>query len=424
MILFNGRILPDKELDGVMEELQDFCIRAVEEQKISAPKVMEACAILSKRIQNGVYDEILRPLLTKGVFTEHQLEEAVAFFSRENLEYKYRTELGGLYGEPDVQDFCRRRLMPLGILFHIAAGNAEGLPFYSVIEGLLVGNVNILKLPSADDGLSVLLLRELIKITPDLAPYITVFDIPSTNLEMLQMVGKMADAIVVWGGDKAIRAARNLADPGTQMISWGHKLSFAYAVPDAPEEELRRLAAHICATNQLLCSSCQGIFADTEDMEAVERLGRRFLSILEGESGRHPQLHLGIRGKVGISLYNEELEAPVSRRKILRGKGVSVILAQDRTLELSYMFRNCWVKPLPGKEIVKALKPYRGYLQTAGLICPEADRAYLEKQLLKAGVVRITDAGGMSELVAGGAHDGEYPLRRYSRVVEVYSKAR
>lgn len=446
MILFNGRILPDKKLDGVVEELQDFCIRTVEEQKISAPKVMEACAVLSKRIQNGAYDEILQPLLAKGVFAEHQLEEAAAFFSRENLEYKYRTELGGLYGEPDEQDSCgrtlvkveylagnpgdlqppgyggtiRRRLMPLGVLFHIAAGNAEGLPFYSVIEGLLVGNVNILKLPSADDGLSVLLLQELMKITPDLAPYVTVFDIPSTNLEMLQRVGKMADAIVVWGGDEAIRAARNLADPGTQVISWGHKLSFAYAVPDAPEEELHGLAAHICATNQLLCSSCQGIFADTEDMEEVERLGRRFLAILEEESGRYPQLHLGIRGKVGISLYNEELEALVSRRKILRGKGVSVILAQDHTLELSYMFRNCWVKPLTGKEIVKALKPYRGYLQTAGLICPEADRAYLEEQLLKAGVVRITDAGGMSELVTGGAHDGEYPLRRYSRIVEVY----
>ncbi|MEY8427443.1 acyl-CoA reductase [Lachnospiraceae bacterium 46-15] len=448
MILFHGKILPDKELDRIMEGLQDFCIRAVEEQKLSAAKVIEACDVLSDRIRDGVYDEILQPLLEKGVFTEHQLEEAVTFFCRENLEYKYRTELGSLYRYPDVQNSSgrtlgkmecqtenpgdlqppgysgtvRRRLMPLGVLFHIAAGNAEGLPFYSVIEGLLMGNVNILKLPSADDGLSALLLQELMKINPDLVPYLTVFDIPSTNLEMLQKVGEMADAIVVWGGDEAIRAARSLAGAGTQIISWGHKLSFAYAVSDAPEEELRRLASHICVTNQLLCSSCQGIFADTEDMEAVELLGRRFLAVLEEEGRRYPQLHLGIRGKVGISLYNEELEAPVSRRKILRGKGVSVILAQDHTLELSYMFRNCWVKPLPRKEIVKALKPYRGYLQTVGLICPRTDRAYLEEQLFKAGVVRITDAGGMSDMVAGGGHDGEYPLRRYSRIVEVYKQ--
>lgn len=39
--------------------------------------------------------------------------------------------------------------MPLGVLFHIAAGNAEALPAYSVAEGLLMGNVNLLKLPAA-----------------------------------------------------------------------------------------------------------------------------------------------------------------------------------------------------------------------------------------------------------------------------------
>ena len=42
---------------------------------------------------------------------------------------------------------------PLGVLLHIAAGNADGLPAFSVAEGLATGNINILKLPQADNGL-------------------------------------------------------------------------------------------------------------------------------------------------------------------------------------------------------------------------------------------------------------------------------
>lgn len=101
----------------------------------------------------------------------------------------------------------------------------------------------------------------------------------------------------MWGGDEAVRAARNLADPATQIISWGHKLSFAYLTPDAGEEKLRALAAHICATNQLLCSSCQGLFVDTEDMTVVEGIGRRFLALLEEESRHVPGLPLGNPGE-------------------------------------------------------------------------------------------------------------------------------
>lgn len=426
MILFNGQLLPDEQTEPVLKKLPALCIQTIAEREIKASRIIRACGVLSERIQNGGYDGFLRPLIEQGVFTRQQLEEAVQFFHRDHLEYKYRTELGDLIQNmetltpPGQKYTIRRQYMPLGILFHIAAGNAEGLPFYSVIEGLLAGNINLLKLPSKDDGLSVFLLQELIKLYPDIAPYISVFDIPSANPRLLKKLGHMADAVVVWGGDDAVRAVRNMADPQTQIISWGHKLSFAYAVPDAPEPEFRMLARHICETSQLLCSSCQGIFLDTEDLSAVKAAGTRFLTYLEEESARYPKPHLGIRGKISISLYNEELEAPASHRKVLRGNGVSVILSDDHKLERSYMYRNCWIKPLPRRDIVSALKPYRNHLQTAGLLCRSQDRPDLTRRLLKSGIVRITDAGGMSAMVTGGTHDGEYPLRRYGRIAEIY----
>ena len=444
MILFNGKILPDEELDNVLEQLWDACLEAVSDRTDIAELVIDVCGRVAEKIRGGAYDSILLPLLESGMFTRAQLDEAIVFFDRENLLLKYNTELGVLRAEMGVQGVIEKRLEPLGILFHIAAGNAEGLPFFSVIEGLLAGNVNILKLPSMDDGISVMLLHEMIKEEPGLASYVCVLDVPSTNVKILKQLADMADAIVVWGGDAAVSAARSMASPETQIISWGHKLSFAYLSAEVvarlwcddvaggsesasegqgkrsrTEKELYDLAHHICATNQLLCSSCQGIFVDTEDKSIVNMVAQKFLHILEEVAVDYPQEKIGVRGKVSISLYNEELESTYTGRKILRGKGVSVIVAEDSKLELSYMFKNCWVKPLPQTNIIKELKGKKGHLQTVGLICADNERDELAGMFTKAGLTHIARPKNMSQMLPGGTNDGEYPLRRYSRIVEV-----
>lgn len=423
MILFKGNLLPDEDLDKVLDELWDFCVHTIEKRVDIAENTILACGRIAEKIKAGEYDAILQPLLAKGIFTSAQLEEAVGFFNEGNLRLKYRIELGDLKASATKQ----KQVQPLGVLFHIAAGNAEGLPFFSVLEGLLSGNVNILKLPSADDGLSVLLLHEMIKEEPLLADYICVLDVPSTNLKVMKRIADMADAIVVWGGDEAVYAARTMASPATQIISWGHKLSFAYVTPEVftekenpvYQEELYALARHICETGQVLCSSCQGIFVDTDNEEMLRNAAEYFLQILEEVNREFPEQAVGIRGKVSLALYNEELEVPNTGRLILRGKGVSVIVSDDSELTLSYMFRNCWMKPLPRANIVKALKGKRGHLQTVGLICRESEHEELAAILVRTGITRIARGGDMSATVPGGAHDGEYPLRRYCRVVEM-----
>ena len=83
------------------------------------------------------------------------------------------------------------------------------------------------------------------------------------------------------------------------------------------------------------------------------------------------------------------------------------------------MYGSCLVKPLPREQIVTALRECAGNLQTAGLICRRESRGELTDILAAAGVNRIMRAGNMSVSFCGEAHDGEYPLRRYVRVVNV-----
>jgi hypothetical protein len=57
-------------------------------------------------------------------------------------------------------------------------------------------------------------------------------------------------------------------------------------------------------------------------------------------------------------------------------------------------------------------------LQTVGLMCND-NRQAITDDLIKAGLVRITEPALMSKTVIGETHDGDYPLRRYSKIVEI-----
>lgn len=428
MILYRGEIREDLEQNELIRRMPPFLYHTLAKGDYPTPeKVISACEKLLSRVLSGEFDHIVLPLLSQFDISRARFEQMAQLFSRESLTYKCRIELGDIPAQGDTVGLshialggtARRQRYPLGILMHIAAGNVDGLPAYSVVEGLLAGNINILKLPSGDSGLSVLLLSELIKAEPSLAEYIYVFDVPSTETETLKTLADLSDAVVVWGGDAAVSAARAMASVNTRIIAWGHKLSFAYATPDATDAELEGLAKHICETDQVLCSSCQGIFVGTEDREVQDAFAERFFEILRRVSNETSPVDFGMKAKNAIHIYNGRLEAHRTRHRILSADGVSVICQDDHALELSYMFRNLWVKRLPKYRMVSALRPYKDHLQTAALLCPDGERREeLARLLALSGVVRITHASDMSRMLSGEAHDGTYPLRQYSRVVE------
>ena len=416
MILMHGKIISTHLESKYLDSLYNDCLVTLNLETLKPEIVIQACDILYKRVINGEFNEIIFPLLKSSNISYERFRDMAHLFSKEELEYKYTIELGDIL-HPLKNGTIRKRY-PLGILFHIAAGNVDGLPAYSVIEGLLSGNINILKLPSSDNGLSIRLLYELIQIEPKLKEFIYVFDVPSTDFTTIQKLASMADGIVVWGGDEAVKAARNMADITTKIIDWGHKLSFAYMTSSVSDDQLYQLACHICETNQVLCSSCQGIFVDTNQIEVLENIGQRFYEQLLKVNMNYGKTDIGMRGKNTLRLYTDKLEN--NNYKILSNEGISVVIKYDQELELSYLFRNVWIKALPHENIIYQLKPHKNHLQTCGLFCDESEKEFLSSLLASAGIIRITK-GDMSRMIAGEAHDGRYPLIEYSRIVEIDS---
>lgn len=425
MILVNGNIIKTEDTYSILDTMKKQIIYTLNKPLLDPLIVIEACDKMSKKIASGKYDYIIKELKNDRKIGFEQIGAVIQLLSKKYLYNKIDTELGianlrKAEWKPLNSDMIRkRRYNPLGTIFHISAGNLDGLPAYCVIEGLLAGNINILKLPQTDKGLSILLLSELIRIEPLLSEYIYVFDTPSNDIRAMKKMASMSDGIAIWGGDEAVRTVRSLASPDKKIIEWGHKISFAYISEKGMKEHyLYDLARHIYETNQLLCSSCQGILLDTTDMNKVYEFCQRFIKIMERVAIQFPKPDIGIRAQAMLQLYNQELEAITKEQRIFKGSGCSIIASKKGQIRTSYMFGNCWAMPLPRENITQRLYRHRGYLQTVGLLCGNDEREELADILGRAGVVRITEGKDMSAMLSGEAHDGDYPLRRYSRIVE------
>ena len=425
MILANGKRYESAMQDELLAGLEEKLNATLAGPGLEPETVIAAIDRLGQQAAEGAFDRELAALQIDGAVQYKEM--AVRLLRRNHLEFKLRTELGAdfrpdrITEPPEGLRPLRVLARPLGVLLHIAAGNADGLPAFSVAEGLATGNINILKLPQADNGLTLTILEALLEIEPRLADYLYVFDTPSSDVGAIQKMAALSDGIVVWGGETAVAAVRRFAHPGTRLIEWGHRLSFAYLSGERPRAELEALARHIIATKQLLCSSCQVIYLDTADFGAVQAFCDRFWPMLEQAARAHRPSTIGAVAELSLRTYTDRLEAILDggRVKPWSSPLCSLIPKEDSKLELSPMFGNVLVKPLPRAQIIPVLRQAKPYLQTAGLGCEPDCRQALIDLLVRAGVTRISYPGSMSEGIPGEAHDGVYPLRQYLRMVDV-----
>ena len=427
MILYDGTLYETQSQDKLISELPSRLTDTLASNRLDIETVINAFDALCQKLANGELDHIINQIDYEE--KDALIDQAIHMMSRDYLEYKVSVELGcnGIY-----QDLGHSRLSaqryPLGVIFHIAAGNMDMLPIVSIAEGLLAGNINILKLPRVDQGLTIEVLKYLVDFEPKLREYIYVFDTPSSDVAAMKKLADLSDGIAVWGGDEAITAVRSLAKPGTRLIEWGHKLGFCYISGDYTNftNDLRALADHIITTRQLLCSSCQVIYLDTTDSSTLVEFARYFLPMMEIAYARHPILDVGAIAELSLRRYTDSLLNIVdssdvdSTTNIIKGDHTSITVArdmEDNALELSYMYGNVIVKALPQDKIISTLRGSKEYLQTAGLICDDANRDAIANKLFRSGIERVTPAGNMSMYYDGEAHDGEYPLLRYTRII-------
>ncbi|GGV30603.1 acyl-CoA reductase [Streptomyces spectabilis] len=430
---WQGEFLDDAETAARLADLPALVEKALAEP-LPTETVLSACAALSAALSDpaSAVRERCTPHFADPAEAEATLTELAAALARPALERKLRRELGGTAPErltrPDARETVFEAWAPVGLLVHIAPGNAAAVAPLSVVEGLLTGNVNVLKTSSGDTLLAQHLLAELAAADPTgaLARHIVALRFSSSRQDWLGLMCSPADAIAVWGGEEAVAAIAELAPPGCRLVEWGHKISLAYLTRDVWQDPatLEALAADVCRLDQQACSSPQVVYLDTEDAEDVFAFAEAFAPALAKASaaavpGSYPDA--AEEAEITTTELLARLEQHLGLTKVVAADdGTWRVLADTRpALTASPLHRSIWVKPLPARDITATLRPMRRYLQTAAVGGSRTDIARLSRTLITAGALRVTPVGGMLDSYDGEPHDGVYALPRYSRRVSV-----
>ncbi|GGR37817.1 acyl-CoA reductase [Streptomyces netropsis] len=432
---WQGAFVDDEEAGRRLAGLP-ATVEAALAEPLDTETVLAACEQLAAALRDPAHPTHARLAkhLAEGEDTA-VLTELAAFLSRPELTTKLRRELGGTspqrLNRPDAKETVYEAWAPVGLVAHIAPGNAATVAPLSLVEGLLAGNVNVLKTSSADTLLAQHLLAELAALDPTgaIAERVIVLRFSSSRQDWLSLMCAPADAVAVWGGESAVEGVAAHVPSGCRLVEWGHKISFAYLTRDAWQDPaaLAALATDVCLHEQQACSSPQVVYLDTEDPAEVFAFAERFAAVLGGmppaeREDTTPAEEAELTTTELIARLEEHLDLT---RVIAAPDGSWRVMADIRpALTASPLHRSVWVKPLPRKNLLGTLRPMRRYLQTAGIAGSRTDIAELSRLALAAGATRVTPLGRMLGGYSGEPHDGVYALQRYSRRVAVQADER
>lgn len=434
--LWQGQWINDEELKDHLEHI-DSSINYL----IGQPFPLEYFLELSQQFHEKLQErgELYHYLLSNAIRidgtdankADGMLQSITAFITKENLQKKLTSELGCRnpfhLARPTLKEDHFEAWSPMGVLVHVAPTNVFTVGVLCVIEGLLSGNINILKTSTNQQQLPQLFFKAFLELDTLnlLKPYVIIAEVSSHEREMLSLLLQSGNVISAWGSEEAINSIKTMTPPGVRVVEWGHKISFAYFTRERCEDtqSMRRVCEDICLIDQNACSSPQDVFIECESFADLQRFAEMFAEVL---------------GEVSPSMMRTfpepaqqaEISAVVSVAKTEQALGLThVIQADDHSwcviadwrsgLAVSPLFRTIWIKPLLPENIVATLYPMKTYLQTVALIAPTPRVYALSRILLGAGCLRIKPAGQMHNSYGGEPHDGLYALPSFMKRISL-----
>lgn len=427
--VIKGRFETNITCGEAIEKAEKCIEQTIDEPVLPCAEVINALDALGARLLTD--DEFLLDALIKyGLTRQEALETkkgARSVLEKSALQTKCRRELGSPCGEicrvsPREDGFEGN--MPLGVLGHVTSGNDPMLPFFSAVEGLLTGNINLIKPATGADAIVSELCVALSEIAPRLSDYLFVLPISSRNEDDLKRLFSLCDAVAVWGSNTATEGVKKLVAPGTRVIEWGHRISFAYVTRNGESQKrLEEICADVCVNNQLACSAPQIVYYEAGDNEELALFARRFYLAMQKVSAAYPLpvIPSDSRAELTSMTLMEKMRELMNDGQVLEGEHFRIFVRYNETFEASPLYRTVFIKPLPRQRLIGVLRPFRANLQTCALVCALDETVELAGKLYAAGVNRVVSAGQMADGYPGEPHDGVYAMARYVKRVQIRS---
>ena len=383
------------------------------------------------RDDGGFLSEALAHMRVASPLDDGVLERCYAdlgaLFNAQDLWAQIDNELGGA----DVLDGWREISTPWGVsrvrafpprLVHVLAGNAPGVAAQSIVRGALVKGVHLLKLPSNDLFSATAILRTMAQVAPN-HPVVRSFSAVywrggDQAIESMLLRPQYFDKLVAWGGESAIRGAKNYIGPGFELVSFDPKTSISFIGREAfaDEETLARvaeLAGHDATPfNQSACVSSR-----IQYVEADQEQANRYCELLQQQLGVERRTCSVVGPQVPAAL-REEIEMLRHLEPMYRvwgtydGRGI-VIRSDD---QVDFHPDGKIVNVVPVADLQDAVRNATIATQTVGVF-PPGRKADLRDALAAAGAQRVVSLGSALGPAPGLPHDGFWPLHRFVRWV-------
>jgi hypothetical protein len=180
-----------------------------------------------------------------------------------------------------------------GVLFHIAPGNVPVNFAYSLLAGLITGNINIVRVPSNNfDQVSIIV--EAIKKVLTFTKYKSIFSNRlylvkySRESSATEFLSKFCDVRIIWGGDKTIEDIRKFPiSPKSTEVTFSDRYSIAIINANSYLKIQNKSKVALDFYNdtflfdQNACTSPQTIYW-LGSLAEVEQAKREFWNLLEG----------------------------------------------------------------------------------------------------------------------------------------------
>lgn len=167
-------------------------------------------------------DELSRELMTDKIAREYADVVTLGFWLR-------KSSVNGL--KKRYQDKENKNIhIGRGVAFHIAPSNVPVNFAYSLFAGLLMGNANVIRVPSKEFPQVTLITQLINKVLAgysDLQPYIVLARYEK-NTEINALLSSMCDIRIVWGGDATIEELRSIKlPPRSTEVTFADRYSLA-----------------------------------------------------------------------------------------------------------------------------------------------------------------------------------------------------
>lgn len=313
---------------------------------------------------------------------------------------------------------------------HLGASTVPGVSATSLVRALLIGSAALVKPGRADVVLPVLFSRALTEIAPELAAMTAVVYWEGGASAAEQAALDEADAVIVYGGDKTIRAVRARVPAATRVIPYHHRMSAAVLGRDTFAGNRLGDAAEACARviamfDQRGCVSPHAFFVEEGGAASARDFAVALAAALNALESILPAGEVTPTEGAWLQQFRgtTALRAAAGEAvEVFTSPGATwTVVLEPAAVPEPCVARNVRVHPVrEAWEACTHLAPLGAHLQTIGLTgLQPAPRERLAAELGQIGAVRICPLPEVPFPPPWWHHDGQGPLTPLLRWVDL-----